>query len=291
MHCGCLGSGHGHADLLHVDLYGYGEDILIDSGRYNYQESPIRQKLKSAAAHNTFTADNKEFTVYQNSWDYSPIAMPVKGEYNFTSRVDYISGGHLGYLGKGLYVSRKIVFIKPDIYLLFDEAYGKGQHDYTQYFHFNNKECVTLENGIVQYRGSHARATLLPLTPKAECSLVNAPLSRVYNKLEEGKCLEVNHRAVGNTCMITVISVSPAENAQDIAAELIPVSLTRTGEVLGDDYAHAVRLHKNGEQYTVLCLHQEVISEVGLLEAGGFQGYGKVLVFSDEEPQGLCLAW
>ena len=28
-HCGCMGSGHGHGDLLHIDLFSRGEDILI----------------------------------------------------------------------------------------------------------------------------------------------------------------------------------------------------------------------------------------------------------------------
>ena len=33
------------------------------------------------------------------------------------------------------------------------------------------------------------------------------------------------------------------------------------------------------------------ISEVDLLSAGGYSGYGKVLLFDPAHPHGLCLAW
>lgn len=33
------------------------------------------------------------------------------------------------------------------------------------------------------------------------------------------------------------------------------------------------------------------INEVDLLSAGGYSGYGKVLLFDPAHPHGLCLAW
>jgi hypothetical protein len=137
LHCGMLGSGHGHADLLHIDLFAHGEDILIDSGRYSYVDSGIRRELKSPAAHNTVTVDSKDFTVYKNSWDYSQIAMPVKGEYRFTEQASLISGGHLGYLQEGVFVFRKVVQITSGVFVVFDELYATGKHAYTQHFHFS----------------------------------------------------------------------------------------------------------------------------------------------------------
>jgi hypothetical protein len=88
-----------------------------------------------------------------------------------------------------------------------------------------------------------------------------------------------------------VISTAPDGFSPEIEAELVSVSLTRTGEILPDEKAQAVRLKRKDGEYTVICLHGEVISEVGLIEANGRKGYGKVMVFPPDEPDGVTLAW
>lgn len=46
-------------------------------------------------------------------------------------------------LPSGVYVNRKVVYIKPDLYVLADEMYTGDRHTYQQYFHFNNHGTVT----------------------------------------------------------------------------------------------------------------------------------------------------
>lgn len=133
MHCGCLGSGHGHADLLHVDAGIAGEDVLIDSGRYTYVNTPLRQELKSPVAHNTTRVDDLDFSTCLDSWGYSALAIPVKGEHCFTDSADYVSGAHLGYLKQGLLPMRKLVFLKElNVLLIFDQLFGEGKHGVVQ---------------------------------------------------------------------------------------------------------------------------------------------------------------
>lgn len=40
---GSLGGGHGHADLLHVDVYHGGEAVLTDAGRGTYVDGGLRR--------------------------------------------------------------------------------------------------------------------------------------------------------------------------------------------------------------------------------------------------------
>ena len=47
---GSLGGGHGHADLLHVDVYHGGEAVLTDAGRGTYVDGGLRRALKGPAA-------------------------------------------------------------------------------------------------------------------------------------------------------------------------------------------------------------------------------------------------
>jgi hypothetical protein len=56
---GFLSPDHRHQDALSILLYAYGEDWLIDSGLYRYEENdPMRQYMKSAPAHNLAIVDD-----------------------------------------------------------------------------------------------------------------------------------------------------------------------------------------------------------------------------------------
>ncbi len=150
-HCGTLGAGHGHSDKLHIDLVIKGEDILMDGGRYNYVAGPNRYEFKDPMEHNTMTVDNKLFTICKDSWECSKLSQPVKQQFVIGDLYEFVQGGHLGYMDmeNGVFHNRKIVHIKPDIYIIMDELYTGGEHEYQQYFHFNNiGEVILREESI-----------------------------------------------------------------------------------------------------------------------------------------------
>lgn len=58
---GALSNYHRQQDDGSLVLYAFGEDWLIDSGLYNYDEkSPIRQYMRARAAHNVWVLDRQE---------------------------------------------------------------------------------------------------------------------------------------------------------------------------------------------------------------------------------------
>ncbi len=124
-----MGSGHGHGDQLHIDYYSAGEDILIDPGRYTYVDSAIRRELKLPSGHNTVCVDGEEFCECINSWGYSRMAVPVKGEYRFSGGVNFAMAGHLGYLNKGIFATRKVVTLEEGLILIADvfRAFGRSR--------------------------------------------------------------------------------------------------------------------------------------------------------------------
>ncbi|MGL5243661.1 MAG: alginate lyase family protein, partial [Sarcina sp.] len=165
-HCGTLGSGHGHADLLHISVFGNGEDYLIDPGRYTYVEgNEYREYFKSCMAHNTTVIDHKDFTVLNGSWGYKKAAMPIRHPFISKENVDYIEGSHLGYMdleNGGIYTNRKIIYLKPNFWVVVDEFYGQGQHNYTQYYHFANNN-ITIEENSTLCRGRNGYMRLYHL--------------------------------------------------------------------------------------------------------------------------------
>ena len=90
---------------------------------------------------------------------------------------------------------------------------------------------------------------------------------------------------------VTALHLMPDACTAPMHAELLPVSKLRAGVALTDAQAQAVRVTVGEKTCVVLICHSEVISEVDLLSAGGYSGYGKVLIFDPAHPHGLCLAW
>ncbi len=289
-HCGCLGSGHGHADLLHVDLVACGESILADSGRYTYVEGPLREALKRPSAHNTLTVDGQDFTVYTNTWQYDVIAEPVKGEYRFTPMVDYVSGGHLGY--PGVFVRRRALRLGRGLWVLWDECLtgDPNPHVYERFFHFGPDGHAEPEESGAVYWGKTAAARLALPDDGLALSMVRRPLSREYNKLEESDCLTIRAERTGTAAFAAVIAVG-ASSPPALSAERIPVTLAKAGLALPASKAGALRIRHGGEEWTVIVCHTEIISQVDLLTANGQSGYGKVLVFGPGCEEGLALAY
>lgn len=291
LHCGCLGSGHGHADLLHLDAGAGGEDVLIDSGRHNYVDSPLRRQLKQPAAHNTTRVDGEDFSVCVDSWGYSRIAIPVKGEHAFTPEADFVSGIHLGYFARGVITGRKVVFLKKaGVIAVFDQFYTDGSHSYEQFFHFGRGTSLLCGDNV-RWQGEKTAARLVCVGDGLAFSLGKAPYSPDYNKLCEGDVLTVSGQGDGFFSFVTVLSMDTDGAEHPLRVEKLPVSKLRAGVTLADEQAQALSIEKDGERYTILLCHGEVISEVDLLAAGGYMGYGKALVFSKEHPDGLCLTW
>jgi len=288
-HCGTMGSGHGHADLLHVDFMTEGEEILIDSGRYTYLDGEVRNYLKSPAAHNTVLVDGVDFTECITSWGYGKMATPVKGEYCFTKTADYVWGAHLGYLDRGLYSERKVIYLKKKLLCIIDSFRGTGQHDYKQYWHFGKSCTVTLQENKGIISGEKIDGEILCL--KGEGEIKKDICSKEYNCLENNDTLVQNWRALGNTSMITMISADKKGQKKSMEAKLIPVTLRSSGQELDATQAEAIRILYEGEEFVVILCHEEIINGVNLVSAGDYSSYGKVLLFTRDMPFGQCLQY
>ena len=66
---GPLGEGnHGHFDLLSLEAFAHGKPLIVDPGRYTYDErGPVnwRAKFRSTEAHSTIEVDGKNQTLYR----------------------------------------------------------------------------------------------------------------------------------------------------------------------------------------------------------------------------------
>lgn len=282
MHTGPLGAGHGHADLLHLDVWHGGEAVLADAGRFTYVDGALRGTLKSPAAHNTLRLDGQDFTRYIDTWGWQDPAQPLPQAHCFTPQADFVSGGHLGYLAQGVVVTRRVVLLRPDIVVDVDTlcTADAAAHTAEQYFHFG-AGTLTVQDSAARWQGKNTCAELHWFGGKA--AGYEAPLSPVYNTLKQAPALCLTTQTRGTTALPFVLSLGGGCTAQ-----LLPVT-TGYGQTLPADTAQALRIIRQGREYTLIFVHKTGSHDGALLCAGGHTGRGNVILFTPQSPEGLCL--
>ena len=135
-------STHSHNDTGHFELQIAGEDILLDGGRYIYNQSiwkNWRHYFTSAMAHNTLYVDDLTMGAV-------PGISRVRGVRMFLHRFEeneqfaVIDVSHNGYVftDDPIFHRRRAIRLEKDVYVLDDEITGLGlaQHDFRLYFNF-----------------------------------------------------------------------------------------------------------------------------------------------------------
>jgi Heparinase II/III-like protein/Heparinase II/III N-terminus len=135
--CGPLGDGgHGHYDCLSIEIAAGGSPLIVDPGRYTYQEGDPNWRgwFKGTAAHNTVCVDETDQTPYQCGKPKGPVA---------TSRlVEHLSGPNFdllcGVVESPSYEAihtRFIFFVNGEYWVIIDQIRGDRPHDYNLRFH------------------------------------------------------------------------------------------------------------------------------------------------------------
>jgi hypothetical protein len=170
---GCTGSsGHGHADLLSIQCSVFGDPCLVDAGTYGYTAEPQwRDFFRSSAAHSTVTVDGHDQAGPAGPfrWHRKPHAR--LRHWQSTAEFDLADGEHEGYLAQGDKVRhrRRVLFVKPDFWIVVDDLDGRGRHQAELAFQFAPLP-VTLASGLWA-RADTARGSALWVLPMSSVDL------------------------------------------------------------------------------------------------------------------------
>jgi len=130
------------ADMLHIDLWQYGNPIAIDAGTYSYNAPPPwNNALANTRYHNTVTVDDQEQMELAGKFLWLPW---VQGEVQCSQRtgngqVAYWQGTHDGYGRLPVPVSyrRGVVRVGEDTWLILDALQSAGAHRYRLHWLFH----------------------------------------------------------------------------------------------------------------------------------------------------------
>lgn len=148
MFAGFHSTAHKHPDDLSFELYGFGGDYIVETGRYAYVSSPERSKAMSTEAHNVVQVEDKEFSLNQSNVGKSKIN-------KVTIRKDGImeaSGYHN--LIPGVTHERKVFYDQQKTFLIVDTLKSSYFQNYIQRFHLApkfNLEKIDVRNTVATH--------------------------------------------------------------------------------------------------------------------------------------------
>ncbi len=285
-HCGTLGAGHGHADQLHFDLFAGGRELLCDAGRYSYVYGRDRREFKAASAHNTMTLDGREVYTCIDSWECARLSRAVNQKYYSDARYGYAEGGHLGYYPEGVFLNRRLIFLKPDVVVVADECYGAGMHTLETFFHWGPEGCIAQDPALLRYTAGQIGVRMRTL-----CSMpvVSEPYpSRFaphYNQCMDNPGVRVQLKTDGFASCFHVLALDPPKREEAFTVTKLPVRSSFKGILFEDRIIEALRIEKGGRRWVLVIAHQEFATPTDTFLADGCTGFGNAVVFAGNETE------
>ncbi len=173
-------STHSHNDTGHFELQVAGEDILLDGGRYIYNQSiwkDWRHYFTGALAHNTLYVDDLTMGAVPNVSRVRGVRLFLH-RFEETAQYAVIDVSHNGYVftDDPVYHRRTAVRLEQDVYVVFDRVTGLGlsPHDFRLTWQFAPGDLVQQDGGWI-YTTPKARRYLAaftadaPVTPVVRC--------------------------------------------------------------------------------------------------------------------------
>jgi hypothetical protein len=247
-----LACGHAHDDIFNFSLFANGKDYLVDGGRYTYVESDMRKQLKSSESHNVLSVDNLPNSIYESSWSNSYNA-DSRGIYTkITKEYDYAEADNTAYLRlpDPVLMTRRVLFIKPGLWLFFDSFTANGSHKYSQYFNFPNKEIKTSENQIeTTYDKNNL---IIRAVNPVKIDTETSKWSPEYNLLVENSRVEFSRESRGFDTFITALYFPDQSETSFTKLEI----LDRNNKKYKDEVAEAIKIRYDLKEFIVLVVYK-----------------------------------
>src|SRR5437868_9357981 len=173
---------HRHNDALSIEVSGGGHAFIVDPGTYVYSaDLQKRHEFRSTAYHSTVKIDGKEQNTIDPKMPFviGNEAKPHVLEWKTTDDFDRVVAEHYGY---PVIHRRSVTFEKRERrWLIEDEFFGEGEHDYEVRFHFAPGLNVRVNGASVEADGLVLSALNLTVAPRLD----SQPVSRDYGEMRD----------------------------------------------------------------------------------------------------------
>ena len=131
LRCGTLRDRFSQIDMLHLDLWWRGQNVLVDAGSYRYNGAPEwHNHFMRTAVHNTLTIDGLDQMVHYRQFKCLYSAAATLLMFSGDTGRDMAAGEHHGYAryAGGCVHRRSVLRLEPDVWVIVDHVSGTGLH-------------------------------------------------------------------------------------------------------------------------------------------------------------------
>jgi hypothetical protein len=265
--CGPLGEGnHGHFDLLSLEVAAYGQSLIVDPGRYTYDESGEtnwRVRFRGTAYHNTVMVDKKNQTRYE----FHERKFKNKGpgpEWELKSFISQPGFDYLHGIGRSheydVVHERKIFFFCPEYWIVSDLLLAKKSHGYDLLFHLSDQALgrvsMAVEQGTIAVDALHL-VIAQAVDPEIKPFVEEGYISPSYGVKHGAPVIRFSRHAQ-DACFNTILFPYKLERPS-ISANRLPV--TSDARMCPESQASAlcITIEKGGKQFRdyYFVAHQE----------------------------------
>ena len=224
--CHSFSNRPGHADMLHLDLWIDGLNVLPDRGTYSYNDpDDWGLALKGTACHNTVTVEGQDQMTPGSRFlwlDWTRSRLHSFGRHSLPSWDGWLfDGEHMGYTRQGLeMVHRRRVLQSGDEWLVVDDLTPEGSapRNLTLRWLIHNQAAEDL---TLEIFGPGDSETL-----EGESSLPGNGVSRTYGELTPHKLVQRSVKTSAATRWVTAVgaTVDHCEEGLKWKGLLIPLA-------------------------------------------------------------------
>ena len=208
--CGPLGDGgHGHYDMLSVEIAAGGRPLVIDPGRYTYRSDPAaepwRRWFKGTSAHNTVTVDGLDQAPYRSGPPKGSLPRATFGGRCTHPLLDVIWGEVVSPCYDAVH-QRRIIFVAGEYWIIEDRLTAATPHRYDLRFHLapDPSERTTVIRGDHPAAAAPGVALVFDAGPQLE--LEDGWVSPQYGIKEKAPVVVATHRDRATARFVTLVA-------------------------------------------------------------------------------------
>ncbi|PYR33795.1 MAG: hypothetical protein DMF93_24530 [Acidobacteria bacterium] len=129
--CGTLRDRFSQIDMLHLDVWWRGLNVLVDAGSFQYNAAPEwHEHFMRTASHNTIEIDGLDQMKHHRQFKVIYWTKAALQHSSDSPRAAFAEGEHYGYRRHpGAAVHRRsVIFVKDDLWIVVDRVEGTGVH-------------------------------------------------------------------------------------------------------------------------------------------------------------------
>lgn len=274
--CGPLGAGnHGHMDLLSFEAAAYGKPLIVDPGRYTYDEAgPVnwRARFRGTAYHNTVLVDGKNQTRYEWRKGRFRIAGPEPERevraFRSEPGLAYLHGVARSHEYPVVH-ERKVVFVNGEYWVVVDLLRAQEPHEYDLLFHLSppaqGRTSVMVSHDTLSIRSPQLMLAQ-PLVLNVRPSIQEGFVSTSYGEKHRAPIVRLTQRDA-STGFLTVV-YPYKDDEPTISVDMPKTDGGLEGLLYGERAEAQIAIARNGKRYRdALLFTVQTVSDGGMPEA------------------------